>query len=146
MTTMMILWAGLAHAGETDCVTKDGAWRWLSTATADRWVHGSSVVVEQASGATGRLVWKPDEATRVAFSSKQEAGQTIETFKWDVELSSTDGKPISADVADPKVKLTLHCQRTSGGAAPAPAATAKTAVPAKAEKATPAPAPEPAKK
>src|SRR5688572_5937450 len=136
----VLLLVGAAHAGQTDCVTKDGSWRWLSTtadagsacAAGDKWVHGSKVVAEQAAGATGRLSWKPDEATKVSLRTTQGGGNTVQTFKWDVEVSATDGKPIAAAVSDTRVKLTMHCQRTSaGGAAPAPAAAAaKPAAPA----------------
>lgn len=130
---LVLAWLGLAEAAQTDCVTKDLAWRWLSTTAdaspagakaGDRWVHGSKVVAEQAPGATGRLTWKPDEASKKPFRTSQEGGATIETFKWDVTLTATDGKPIAADVSDKEVKLTMHCQRTTAGAGGAPAAAA----------------------
>lgn len=168
---LVLAWLGLAEAAQTDCVTKDLAWRWLSTTAdaspagakaGDRWVHGSKVVLEQAPGATGRLSWKPDEASKKPFRTRQEGGATIETFKWDVTLASTDGKPIAADVSDKEVKLTMHCQRTTAGAGGAPAAAAAApkpaaaaaapkpaaagAKPAEKPAAAPAPAPAPAPK
>jgi len=135
---------GLAHADETDCVTKDNAWRWLSTTQAsadgtpagDLWVHDAKVVAKQAPGSSGRLAWTPDESAKVVFQTKTSPeGAQIETFKWDVALKATDGKPISADVTDTELKLSMVCQRTGGAVA-----TGSTLSAAKPAPATPAPA------
>lgn len=127
---------GVAHATETDCVTKDLTWRWLNTTegakAGDRWVHGSKVVVEQAAGASGRVTWKVDEASKVPFRTSNAGGNTVETFKWNVTLTATDGKALGGDVTDAEVKLTLHCQKTTPGAAPAaPAPAPKAEAPKK---------------
>jgi hypothetical protein len=122
---LLFAWIGMAEAAQTDCVTKDLGWRWLSTTAdaspagakaGDRWVHGSKVVAEQAPGATGRLSWTADEASKVPFRTSQQGGDKVETFKWKVTLSATDGKPIAADVSDTKLELTMHCQRVTAGA------------------------------
>lgn len=141
--TMWLLgWIGVAFGAETDCVTKDLTWRWLSTGDADRWVHGSTVLVDKTSP---RMTWKADEATKVPFKS----GGVVETFKWDVTLTASDGKPIGGGVTEATVKLTMHCQRTDGQHTPAakPAAAAGAAAAPKsgaAAKVAPAPAPAPA--
>lgn len=144
---MVFAWLSLAKAAQTDCVTKDLTWRWLSTTAegnakaGDRWVHGSTVVTEQAPGATGRVTWTADEASKVPFRKTADG----ETFKWKVALSATDGKAIAAGVPETKLDLTMHCLRTTGAGAPAAAAPAAPAAPAAAKVAPkPAPAPAPA--
>ncbi|MEZ4239752.1 MAG: hypothetical protein R3F59_27065 [Myxococcota bacterium] len=164
-------WLTVAGAAETDCVTKDLTWRWLSVspdgggASKDRWVHGSKVLVD---GNSDRITWNADQASIVPFRKHTEGGTTVETFKWKVTVSAKDGKALGEGVTDPKVELEMHCQRTTGGkpppaaagavkkamqdakakAAPAPAAPAPApAKPAPApEAAKPAPAPAPAPK
>ena len=159
---VVLAWFGVAVASQTDCVTKDLGWRWLSTTAdagdagakaGDLWSHGAKVVLEQAPGASGRLSWKPDDASKVAFHTGASGGDLVETFKWNVTLSATDGKPIAPDVSDTELKLTMHCMRTTGGAVPAPAPAAPKPAPAAAAPKPapaaavpkPAPAPAPAK-
>lgn len=138
---MIAAWLGLAFAAETDCVTKDLTWRWLQTTEGakpgDRWVHGTTVLAE--AGGASRVTWKADEASKVVFRT----GASVETFKWKVTVTASDGKAIGGGVSETTLDLTMHCQKSSG-AAPVPAAVKATPAPKAAEPAKPAEAAKPA--
>ena len=60
---LLLAWLGVAHAAETDCVTKDLTWRWLETTEGakpgDRWVHGSTVLADPSVAAIANRTITP---------------------------------------------------------------------------------------